>query len=222
MDKPPTHYVFVYSDPIIQFGMITLFASTITLGPLFSFVNNAIQIQKQLNKMSTYARRPIAKGATGAGFWVWVMEVFAIICVPINIAIMYFAGEITKTKDHAGTVLFNNRNSFSEYLGLNNREYWTPVAVVLLCVFIEHGLLALKVIIATIIPDVPGPVIEAEGKRQAIIEYARQDLLEFKVKNKMKSYNEILRETENTAAADNKDHFKAVQEAKDRGFDLLS
>ena len=82
------------------------------------------------------------------------MEVFAIICVPINIAILYFTGEVTK-HDVNGAVVFDNRNSFAEYLGLQNPIYWTPITVVLLCVFIEHGLLGLKIMIATIIPDVP-------------------------------------------------------------------
>jgi hypothetical protein len=142
--------------------------------------------------MSAYSRRPLAKGASGAGFWVWVMEVFALICVPINIAIIYFAGYVTIEKDAAGKNVFNTENAFSDFLAKRDPEFWTTPMVILLLVFIEHLILALKIVVSTLIPDVTNKVVENESKRPKVIEFARKELLDYQVKTKAKTYDELI------------------------------
>lgn len=62
--------------------------------------------------MTKYSRRRVALGSNGIGNWVFVMEVFAIICVPMNIAILYFTGEVFTGKDANGNKFYRVSNKF--------------------------------------------------------------------------------------------------------------
>ena len=44
--------VFNYSEGIIQFGNIVLFADSFPLAPLFSTITNVIEIQIKVNQMT--------------------------------------------------------------------------------------------------------------------------------------------------------------------------
>jgi hypothetical protein len=82
-------------------------------------------------------------------------------------------------------------------------EFWTPVAVILLAVAIEHGILGLKVLIAAFIPDVPGHVEEQEQKRDILKHQAIQDLQEIKHRSNALSFDDIKREYEKEQAMEN-------------------
>lgn len=221
MAKPPPHLVFLYSEPIIQFGTIVLFASSFTLGPLFSLLNNTIKIYTTLNNMTHFSRRNIAKGSSGAGFWVFVMEIFAVICVPVNIAILYFTGFVNVIDKPNGKRDFMIRNLLKEELSKSNPDYWTPLNALLLLVAIEHVILALKIVIAAIIPDVPNQVIRAEEKRPQILEYATQDLKAHKKKTKAKTLKD-LKQTQENEMANNMDNFEKMTAMKNQGLDMLA
>lgn len=49
-----------------------------------------------------------------------------------------------------------------------NADKWNAVSVVLLLVGVEHGLIALKLMIAQAIPDVPQDVIDSEAQREKV------------------------------------------------------
>jgi hypothetical protein len=112
MGKPYNHLVFSYSEGIIQFGTIIFFSSSFTLAPFFTLLTNILEIKVKLNQMVFFSRRRVAIGASGIGNWVFVMEVFAIICVPMNIAIFYFTGEVFKGKNLDGENTYIVRNYF--------------------------------------------------------------------------------------------------------------
>ena len=60
MSKPDSSLVFFYSEGIIQFGMIVLFAVSFPLAPLFSMITNIIEINVKMNQMTQFSRRRIA------------------------------------------------------------------------------------------------------------------------------------------------------------------
>ena len=49
MGKPMPHLVFNYSEGIVQFGTIIFFASSFTLAPVFSLINNILEINIKIN-----------------------------------------------------------------------------------------------------------------------------------------------------------------------------
>jgi len=96
------------------------------------------------------------------------MEIFAILSVPINISIMYFTGETWKVKNPDGTLSWPVKVRFIEWITSLAPNYWTPMKTLLVAVLIEHGILALKIIVAAIIPDIPESVLDKERKRAII------------------------------------------------------
>jgi len=146
----------------VQFGTLIFFSGSFTLAPLFTLLTNILEIKVKMQQMVNYNRRRIALGASGIGNWLFVMEIFAIICVPMNIAILYFTGEVSKGKTDSGEKFYNVDNYWNKFLRRNDPEFWTPVAIILLAVAVEHGIFAIKIIIAAFIPDMPSDVEERD------------------------------------------------------------
>lgn len=42
--------------------------------------------------MTLYSRRSNCEGASGSGVWIEIMELIAILCIPVNTAIIFFTG----------------------------------------------------------------------------------------------------------------------------------
>ena len=89
------------------------------------------------------------------------MEFIAIICIPVNAAIIYFTGDSSFKKE--------GRSSFQKTLSERNPEYWSDAKIILLIVAIEHCLLFIKMIIARSIDDLPHSVKEAERRRPQVV-----------------------------------------------------
>jgi len=102
------------------------------------------------------------------------------ICIPVNIAVVYFTGAN------------GEKSEVVKSLEVSNSEYWTIAHIILLVVAIEHGLLFLKIAIATAISDVPKGVVADEFKRMKIMDEATKELLELKVEGDHETYDEIL------------------------------
>ena len=128
------------------------------------------------------------------GNWVFVMEIFAIICVPMNIAILYFTVEVFSSKTADGKNFYKVNNYWAKFLLSNDPLFRTPVAIILLAVAVKHGILVVKILIAAFIPDVPAGVEERESKREKIKEQAELDIQDFKHRNNAQSFEDIKRE----------------------------
>jgi len=51
-----------------------------------------LEITIKLDSMAYYSRRNQAKGGSGIGAWLTIMEFIAIICIPVNVSIMIWTG----------------------------------------------------------------------------------------------------------------------------------
>lgn len=199
MGVPENHLVFTYSEGFIQFGMIIFFAVSFTLAPLFSFVSNMLDIRTKMDGMLRYKRRRKAQGASGIGFWVWVMEIFAILSVPINVSIMYFTGRTWKVKNPDGSISWPVSSRFQEWITAYAPNYWNPMRTLLVAFLIEHALLVLKILVSSVIPDVPETVLDYERKKAVVHSHVKHDLRDFKhsVGPKAKEFREIMDQVEN-------------------------
>ena len=60
---------------------------------------------------------------------------------------------------------------------MNRRSgFWTRTNILMLAILLEHFIIALKVVIALVIPDVPARVKQAESRRLDFLEQARQEI----------------------------------------------
>lgn len=168
MKKEDPTLISNYNEAIMQFGFIALFANTVPYAPIFSMLVNMLEIKIKSNSMCHYSRRGSAESASGIGAWMQIMEVIAIICIPVNVAIIYFTGD--------GDFKHSGQSSFIKFFSLRDPEFWNQVNIIWLAIFVEHALIIVKVIIGMLILDVPAAVIEAEKKRPKIEKKARDHL----------------------------------------------
>lgn len=129
-----------YKEGIIQLGYMVLFANVLPIAPAFCVVCNLIEVQIKLDMMATTQRRGLCQGAPNIGIWIRVMEFLAVICIPMNIAIIYFTGDSNWEKR-------DGSSSAVKWLEANSIHFKDPLMIVFLLVGIEHILLATKMII---------------------------------------------------------------------------
>jgi len=129
-----------YSEMVIQYGYITLFASAFPLAPLMAVINNIIEIRTDAFKLLSSTRRPDYKGASDIGVWYTVLEILGVLAVVTNCLLVGFS--------------FNaiSQNFTTVNPGLERFQ----VFAIIVCM--EHAILFIKYVISTIVPDVPGDV----------------------------------------------------------------
>jgi len=159
------------------------------LAPLFSFLTNLLEIKIKLNRMSKYSRRFVAQGASGIGSWTGVMELISLVSIPINVAILLFTAKGADTKGDYG---------YSETVKYVLDMDFSIFEVVLLLVMVEHCLIGLKVMMATLIPDVPKDVEDEERTRPKLVEMAVGELTELKMEHEAKTIIEMMEDITKT------------------------
>lgn len=155
------------------------------LAPIFSFLTNLLEIKIKLNRMSHYSRRFQAQGASGIGNWTGVMELISMVAIPINLAIMLFT---TTGKDEEGNF---DQSATVDFL-LERKTGRTTFEVVLIMIGIEHLLLGIKVVMASLIPDVPKEVVADERRRPKIMDRFEEEMLQYKREHNLKTIGEIM------------------------------
>jgi len=150
-----------YSEMVIQYGYITLFATAFPLAPLMAVLNNMVEIRTDAFKLLTIHSRPEYKGAVNIGSWYLILEVIGVFAVITNCLLIGFAFQAINYP-------------------LNENVFQTFAIIVI----IEHVILFLKFIISILIPDAPG-WIKAELAKQ---QYFRQLRLKQLAQQNMRSH----------------------------------
>ena len=179
--------IYYYNEAIIQLGFIVFFACVFPLAPIFSMLTNLLEIRTKMNKMSHFSRRFVAKGANSIGSWLTVMELISFVAIPINLTIMLYTNN---GKQEDGQL---KQTVIVQYL-LDNHEGRSVLDAVMIIGLVEHLLLAIKVAMAELIPDVPAEVLSEEHKRPRLQSLAEAEMLMLKRDAHMKSIEEIMLE----------------------------
>ena len=79
-----------------------------------------------------------------------------------------------------------------QYMSERDPNFWTRTNIIILAIFIEHAVIALKIVIAMIIPDVPVTVREAEERRVKIVEQVTRDFVQIKIEGKFETIEETM------------------------------
>ncbi|RNA15794.1 anoctamin-5-like isoform X2, partial [Brachionus plicatilis] len=82
-----------YLEMVIQYGFITIFAVAFPLGPLFSLMNNVIEIRIDAFKILTQYKRPLPKKAQDIGMWHRILSTISNLAVITNGLILAFTSD---------------------------------------------------------------------------------------------------------------------------------
>ncbi|CAG2218059.1 unnamed protein product [Mytilus edulis] len=127
-----------YTEKIIQYGFLMLFAASLPIAPLIALFTNLIDIRVDAKRMLWWYRRPLAKIAQDIGTWYIILQ-FVNVCGVIS-----------------NGFLIAFTSSWGQQYDVYTR-LWIVVGF-------EHIVFALKFILAYLIPDVPAVVQLASRK----------------------------------------------------------
>lgn len=134
-----------YNEMIIQFGYVTLFVVAFPLAPALALLNNYFEIRIDAHKLCHATRRPDPRGAQDIGTWGTIIDLMGSFSMITNVALVCFTSRRT-TK------------SLNEYERL--------------CLFVavEHALLFLKWMLASIVDDEPQDVTLQKQRTEFIVD----------------------------------------------------
>lgn len=97
------------------------------------------------------------------------MNFVSFVAIPINVLILLLCRfpkqQVGVTQDLDGLTV-EEESPMVQYFVKRDPYFWNRANIVLFCIFLEHIVIGLKVVIAMVIPDVPRVVTEAENIRQ--------------------------------------------------------
>ncbi|XP_068179378.1 anoctamin-10 isoform X2 [Antennarius striatus] len=120
-----------YLELFLLFGYVSLFSCVYPLAAVLVVLNNVTEIYSDAFKMCRVFKRPFSDPATNIGVWQLAFEAMSVMAVVTNCALIGISPQVKAYFSESETQLI----------------LWTAA--------IEHGLLALKFILAFLIPDVP-------------------------------------------------------------------
>eukprot|EP00052_Salpingoeca_macrocollata_P017275 m.140206 g.140206 ORF g.140206 m.140206 type:complete len:929 (-) comp20332_c1_seq2:56-2842(-) len=182
-----------YLEMIIQYGFITLFVASFSLGPLFALGNNILEIRVDADKLCTVYRRPPPARAANIGVWQSILEFVSFFSVITNgLVIAVSSSYITKlvyADLHGGSLdgyisathplsppsVTDPNQSDCHYTSLRDAQgekglffYEVWAARLGFLIVFEHVVFLTKALVQYIIPDVPH-AIELKVKREAYL-----------------------------------------------------
>lgn len=162
MKQAANSLVPYYNEAVIQLGFIAFFAVSFPFAPLFSFLTNLLEIQIKLQHIAKYGKRNQAQCTSGVGNWAPIMSFIGYFAIPCNTLILIMC---RFPKDQAGlgedldaVESIDEKSILEQFFQKRDPERWTRTNVIIVAVLVEHIVIALKIVIHLIIPDVPHAV----------------------------------------------------------------
>ncbi|XP_068061821.1 anoctamin-10 isoform X1 [Anomalospiza imberbis] len=134
MEKEMGTYLGTFDDYLelfLQFGYVSLFSCVYPLAAVFAVLNNITEIYSDALKMCRVYKRPFAEPTANIGVWQLAFETMSVISVVTNCILIGMSPEVD--------ALFPD----------------SKMDLVLTVALVEHLLLAIKFIMAFVIPDKP-------------------------------------------------------------------
>nr|XP_021381562.1 anoctamin-10 isoform X1 [Lonchura striata domestica] len=134
MEKEMGTYLGTFDDYLelfLQFGYVSLFSCVYPLAAVFAVLNNITEIYSDALKMCRVYKRPFAEPTANIGVWQLAFETMSVISVVTNCVLIGMSPEVD--------ALFPD----------------SKIDLVLTVALVEHLLLAIKFIMAFVIPDKP-------------------------------------------------------------------
>ena len=135
-----------YLELFIQFGFVLLFMVTYPLASLGALLNNIFELPFDAFKLARIYRRPAVSRAGHIGAWQPAFRIMCSIGVMTNCACLYIMG----------------RERSGEY-------EWGTSTLALICVSLDHILLAVQTLLGIIVPAFPSWVRVAMAKEHRML-----------------------------------------------------
>ena len=186
--------VYYYNEAIIQFGFIALFATAFPFAPLFSFLTNLLEIAIKMQHISKFGRRNFAQGTSGIGNWNSIMNFVSYVAIPVNLLVLLFCRYPKVTVGYyqdLDNIDPEEESIMISWLRKKDPVFWNRANCVIFCIFMEHIVITLKILIAKLIPDVPFEVIRDEARRDTLEKKALNEMTKLKMDGKFETLEEI-------------------------------
>ncbi|NXQ94870.1 ANO7 protein, partial [Sagittarius serpentarius] len=192
-----------YLEMVLQFGFITIFVAACPLAPLFTLLNNWVEIRLDAHKFVCDYRRPVAERVQGIGIWFSILEAITHLAIISNAFLIAFAsdflprvyyeyvhdsslrGYVNFTLAYAPWDFALQNHTTCRYRAFRDRDgnltltYWQLLAICLgFIILFEHVVFFIGHVIAWLVPDIPESV-EVKVKRERYL--AKEALAENKV-----------------------------------------
>ncbi|XP_036354912.1 uncharacterized protein LOC118761253 [Octopus sinensis] len=76
-----------FNSLVLQFGLVTMFAMALPILPLFSLINNMLEIRIDAFKFMNFYRRPIAERRKNIGIWNEILNILVRMSVLVNVVV---------------------------------------------------------------------------------------------------------------------------------------
>ncbi|XP_007505303.2 anoctamin-10 isoform X1 [Monodelphis domestica] len=162
-----------YLELFLQFGYVSLFSCVYPLAAAFAVLNNFSEINSDALKMCKIFKRPFAEPSSNIGVWQLAFETMSVISVVTNCALIGMSPQLNAV--------------FPD----------SKIDLILMVVAVEHALLALKFVLAFVIPDKPQ---EIQVKLAKLEFESLEALKQQHIKLVAESLKEELKEEEKKAA----------------------
>jgi hypothetical protein len=83
-----------YTELMIQYGYVTLFACAFPLSSMCALINNIVEVRIDGFKLLYGTQRPVYRGAEDIGTWLAVLETMSVLSVVSNCAIIAFTSGV--------------------------------------------------------------------------------------------------------------------------------
>lgn len=147
-----------YIELLVQFGYLSLFSCVYPLTAPLLLLNNLTEIRTDAYKLCKLFNKPFSAPVANMGVWQPAFEVLSFISVMSNCWLLLLSPRVRDLTHDAG---------------------FSSVQVLVIAVIVEHALIALKMILAFIIPDEPDWV---QIKREQIEYNSMQALKKQRIK----------------------------------------
>jgi hypothetical protein len=145
-----------YNEMALQFGFMTLFASSFPLSAFLSWLNNLTEIRGDAMTLCGAMQRPIFRRVEDIGAWYYVLNLVGAASVITNSLILGFTSSATEDllKADSGGTTFDR---------FSNGYIWGFV------IMVEHLIFLSKMILAAVIPDEPDYINDQKEEAEYFI-----------------------------------------------------
>ncbi|CAD5213570.1 unnamed protein product [Bursaphelenchus xylophilus] len=180
------HLFNEYLEMAVQFGFCAMFTATFPLTPVFALINNICEIRADSYKLLEVFQRPVALVSNGIGIWRTILDFISRFSVLINGLVIAFSSDLIprmyhllennfsletywnvtldaldtnltefrgRTPDNVTECYFRN-----DWKKIDHRWYVLMVLRLAFVLVFEHFVLAVKRILAWLIPEFPKKV----------------------------------------------------------------
>ena len=138
MADMPKNRIADYNKIVVEFGWITFFGPCFPAAPLLGIISNLVMIRTEIDNIASFSKRGEPRGVIDVGRWIALIERIAEFSIVNSIGLVIFTSKKLRTLSPD-----------------------TPWETMVIGVFmVENLLLIFRYVLALLIPDEPGDIID--------------------------------------------------------------